>query len=76
MSPFLFLLVVKYLSRLIQSARLYESLKGDMVLDSEELSHILLVDDVLMLGEGSLENIQTMSSILGVYKGHWNENKR
>ena len=35
---------------------------------SEELSHILFVDDVVMMGEGTWENLRESKHILDLYK--------
>ena len=53
LSPFIFLLIVDSLSRIIEQAKRKGSYKGIMVTNSEELSHILFVDDVVMMGEGT-----------------------
>ena len=45
LSPFLFLLVVDALSRIIEQEKREGSFKGIKVTHSEELSHILFVDD-------------------------------
>ena len=33
-----------------------------------ELTHILFVDDVLLLGEGTMENMQSLAQFLSLYK--------
>ena len=58
LSPFLFMLIANSLSRIIHQAKREGSYKGVMVTDSEELSHILFVDDVVMIGEGTWENLK------------------
>ena len=49
LSPFLFVLIVDVLSRIINQAKREGSYKGIMVTNSEELSQILFVDDVVMM---------------------------
>ena len=39
-----------------------------MVTRSEELSHILLIDNVVMMGEGTWENLREAEQILDLYK--------
>ena len=39
-----------------------------MVTNSEELSHILFVDDVVMMGEGTWGNLKEAKQILDLYK--------
>ena len=39
-----------------------------MVTSSEEISHILFVDDVVMMGEGTWENFREAKKILDLYK--------
>ena len=58
LSPFLFLLVEEYLSKLIHQSK-REGLKGVSVSDSMELTRILFLDDVLMMGTGTLENMNS-----------------
>ena len=53
LSPFLFLIIEDALSRIIQHAKREGSFKGIRINNTVELSHILFVDDVVMLGEGS-----------------------
>lgn len=53
LSPFLFLLVVEALSRLVHHARDIQVVKGVKVSTLEALTRVLSVDDVLMLGEGT-----------------------
>ena len=33
-----------------------------------ELTHILFVDDVLLMGEGTMENMQSLTQFLSLYK--------
>ena len=65
---FLFLLIADALSRIILHAKHLGSYTGIKVSENEELYHILLVDDVLMMGEGSIENIRETEQILKLYK--------
>ena len=67
-SPFLFLLIVDSLSRNIEHAKIEGSFKGVMVTNSKELSHIMFVDDVVMMGEGTWENIKEVVKVLDLYK--------
>ena len=39
-----------------------------MVTNSKELSHILFVDDVVMMGEGTWENLKEAKQIIDLYK--------
>ena len=68
LSPFLFLLIADALSRLIHHAKREGSYKGFKVTRYEELSDILFVDDVLMMGEGTWENLKYVEQILDLYK--------
>ena len=58
LSPFLFLLVSDALSRIMHPAKREGSYKQFMVTNTQELSHILFVDDVVMMGEGTWENLK------------------
>ena len=62
------LLIADALSRLIQHAKRDRSYKGIMVISYEELSHILFMDDVVMMGEGTWENFKGDEHILDLYK--------
>jgi hypothetical protein len=53
LSLFLFLIVVEGLSKLIQNAKRSGILKGIKIYESEILSHILFIDDVMLFGAGS-----------------------
>ena len=53
LSPFLFLRIVDSLRKIIQHAKREGSFKGIRINNTVELSHILFVDDVVKLGEGS-----------------------
>jgi hypothetical protein len=64
LSPFLFLLVVESLSRLLYSARLEGFIKGIMVEDHVKLMHLLFVDDVLLFGEGMVREWRNFNHIL------------
>ena len=65
---FLFLLIADALSKLIYHAKRVGSYKGIMVTSSNELSHILFVDDVVMMGEGTWEKFRGVEQILDLYK--------
>ena len=68
LSPFLFLLIAEPLIRLMHNAKISYSFKGIKVSETEELSHILFVDDVLMMEECSIENIIESEQTLELYK--------
>ena len=53
---------------MIHHAKNYVSYKIINISDSEELSHILFVDDVVRMGKGTLENFKECEQILGLYK--------
>ena len=68
LSPFLFLLIADALSRIIFYAKRTRSYKGIKITSSVDLTHILFVDDVVMMGEGSWENLKEAEKILELYK--------
>ena len=68
LSPFLFLLIVEALSRLLNRAREENMIKGVKVTNQIDLTHVLFVDDVLMYGEGTLNNLQNLEKILRRYQ--------
>jgi hypothetical protein len=52
LSPFLFLIVAKGLSKLIQNAKISGMLKGLQICDLVVLTHLPFVDDVMIFGVG------------------------
>ena len=68
LSPFIFLLVVEELSRIIHNAKENREIKGIKVSTCEEVTHTLFVDDVLIFGEASIRNIDAFSSLIDKYK--------
>ena len=68
LSPFLFLIIADALSRIIQHVKREGSFKGIRINNTVELSHILFVDDVVMLGEGTWGNLKETKKILELYK--------
>eukprot|EP00253_Pinus_taeda_P027374 PITA_27374 len=67
LSPLLFLLVMEGLSRLIISATRDGTLKGLKISEECYLTHLLFVDDVLILLDGSMRDIRTFSRILELF---------
>ena len=68
LSPFLFLLIVDALSRIIFYVKRTGSFKGIKITISVDLTHILFVDDVVMMGEGTQENLKEEEKIMELYK--------
>ena len=69
MSPFLFLLVAKGLSRLIMEARRDAVIKGIRVVALVYISHLLFVDDIQLFGQGSPREIREYRTLLDTYCG-------
>eukprot|EP00253_Pinus_taeda_P004922 PITA_04922 len=67
LSPLLFLLVMEGLSRLIISASREGSLKGLKITEECYLTHLLFVDVVLILLDGSIRDTLTFSRILKLF---------
>eukprot|EP00253_Pinus_taeda_P004659 PITA_04659 len=67
LSPLLFLLVMEGLSRLIISATRDGTLKGLKITKECYLTHLLFVDDVLILLDGSMRDTMTFSHILALF---------
>ena len=57
LSPFLFLLIVEALRRSIHNAREVRMIKGVKVANHIEITHVLFVDDALMFGDGTFNNL-------------------
>lgn len=64
LSPLLFLLVMEGLSRLIASAEQSGDIRGLRITDIFFLTHLLFVDDVLILLNGSIRDSRAFSKIL------------
>ena len=68
LSPYLFLLAVEALRKLVLQEKRKGTYKRVLLTSTMELTHILFVDDVLLLGEGNLDNLQYLTQILNLYK--------
>jgi hypothetical protein len=64
LSPLLFLLVVEGLSRLLKKAFTYGKFKGIKFAKGVIISHMLFVDDVLILGVGIVEECLVLKGLL------------
>jgi hypothetical protein len=64
MSPMLFLLVIEALSRMINQAVETGTFKGLKVAPGIHISHLLFVDDVLILGADNIDYWKTLKIIL------------
>jgi len=64
LSPFIFLIVVEALSKVIVEARRVGPIRGLKVFDKESISHILFIDDVLYFFKGSIRDNSTLKWIL------------
>lgn len=67
LSPLLFLLVIEALSRLIISAKREGLIRGLKISEVCYLTHLLFVDDVLILLDGSVQDSTTFTRILNLY---------
>ena len=67
LSPFLFLFIVEALSRLIHNAKRSGSLKGVKMTQLVRITHLLFVDDVIFLGEGTYEECKAYKDILELF---------
>ena len=67
LSPFLFILVIEGLSLLIADARDHGLIKGIKISSSLALTHLLFVDDVILLGIGTLSEWMAFEVILSTF---------
>lgn len=67
LSPLLFLLVMEVLSRRVASKKAIGNLKGLKITYQCSLSHLLFVDDILILLDGSIQDIITFTTILRLF---------
>jgi len=64
LSPLLFLLVIEALSRMMTQVMASGNLQGLKVAVSTSISHIIFIDNVLILGSGKLEYWMNLKTIL------------
>lgn len=72
-SPFIYVLAMDYLSRLLNHLEKRGAIKGVSFDNSYSLNHFLLVDDILVFIEDDdiyLRNLQTALSLLKLALGH------
>jgi hypothetical protein len=69
LSHFLFLLVAKGLSRLVNEAKREDSIKVIKVTGYVFITHFLFIDEILIFGHGSLREIKQYKGILDMYCG-------
>ena len=67
LSPLLFILVIEGLSLLISDAREHGLIRGIQVTSSLALTHLLFVDDVILLGTGTLQEWIAFDVILSTF---------
>jgi hypothetical protein len=67
MSPFLFLLIAKGLSRMISTTKRLGALKGIQVVENIKLSHLLFVDDILVFEYGLVRKWKAFKEILATF---------
>ena len=68
MPAFLFLLVVKSLSRLIKIYKRYDSTKGIRMGESIPLTHLLFVDDILLFIMGTKGEEKKFKEMMDLYR--------
>ena len=68
LSPFIFLLVAEALSRIIHKAKADGVIKGIKVSTTEEVTHTLFVDDVLLFGERSIKNLEAFLALIDKHR--------
>jgi hypothetical protein len=67
LSPFLFLIIVEAINRLLKEARTNGLLRGIRVTELEMVSHLLFVYDVLCSVYGSNRDLTMLKRILDLY---------
>ena len=67
LSPYLFVLVAENLSKYIMEARRLRIVQGVKVGKRESLSHLLFIDDVLLLCFGSNKEGDSLNEMLTLY---------
>lgn len=69
LSPLLFLFILEGLSRLIYKAKREGNLQGVELSLVLKIAHLPFVDDVLLFGEGTMEEFKTYKSFLDWFLG-------
>ena len=67
LSPLLFILVIEGLSLLIVDARIHGLIRGIKISSSLALTHLLFVDDVILMGTGTLQEWATLDVLLETF---------
>jgi hypothetical protein len=67
LSPFLFLIVAEGLSRLMKEARNSNSIRWVKVSESEEITHLLFVDDIFLSVFASQTKLISLKKIIDLY---------
>lgn len=67
LSPFLFLLLAKGLSQLVQKAKRDGSIRGLEVAINMFISHLLFVDEILLFSNGNINEIKEIKRILNLF---------
>jgi hypothetical protein len=67
LSPLLFLLIAKGLSRFLKEAFENSSIKGINIDTSSNIPHLLFVDDILIFYEGSRRDIEKFKDIMDLF---------
>ena len=67
LSPYLFLLIIEGLSLILCKAKVDGVIKGIKVAGSLFLSHTLFVDDVIIFGQGHLEEWLSIKNLLDLF---------
>jgi len=67
LDPFIFLLIVEALKRLIKKEKSLGKIKGAAVIDKESLPHLLFVEDILYFTNGFLKEAESLRRILNIF---------
>lgn len=71
LSPYLFIIVMEYLTRLFQQALQQGSLKGvQLAPTAPRLTHMLYADDVMVMGQADRDEISRVKGILDLFAAH------
>jgi hypothetical protein len=67
LSPFLFLIVAKALSKMLTEARQTRAISGMKILDRVSISHLLFVDNVLCFAQGTQRDLSALKGMLDLF---------
>lgn len=67
-SPYLFIMVMEVLSKLLESAEMNNAFRLHPLCSTPRLTHLLFADDLLVFSDGSRSSINGIKSVMASFK--------